>query len=62
MSAVVTLRNKVRSSIRKALRGNEISHAREVERAAVRLTFAMPWGHWSNHSESREGALPQCGK
>ena len=62
MSAVVTLRDKVCSSIRKALRGNEISHTREVERAAVRLTFAMPWGHWSNHSKSGERTLPQCGK
>jgi hypothetical protein len=47
MSAMVTLRNKVRSSIRKALRGNEVLHTRELERAAIRLTFTMPWGHWS---------------
>jgi hypothetical protein len=58
----VTLRNKVRSSIRKALRGNELAHTREVERAALRLTFSMPWGHWSDHSEVGGRTLPRCGK
>jgi hypothetical protein len=62
MSAVMTLRNKVRSSIRRALRGNEVAHAREVERAALRLRFSMPWGHWSGNSEAEGRTLPRCGK
>jgi hypothetical protein len=62
MSAVVTLRNRVRSSIRRALRGNEIAHNREVGRAALKLTFVMPWGRWNEHHHFDGHTLPYCGR
>jgi hypothetical protein len=61
MSMLNVLRNRVRSSIRRALRGNEAAHTREIERAAMRLRFTMPWGHWGN-AETANSGLPRCNK
>ncbi len=61
MSVLGVLRTRVRSSIRKALRGNEAVHTREIERAAMKLRFAMPWGHWGN-AETASSVLPRCSK